>query len=85
MTTDDRDKSCAQFEIEDAVLSYLDRHPLAADTLEGIASWWLPQQRYVTAQARIEAVLQQLVLQGELRVRTLPNGTALYARNSERR
>lgn len=83
MNTDDRSRNCAELEIEEAVLSYLGRHPQAADTLEGIANWWLPRQRYVTAQARIEAVLQQLVLQGELQVRQLPNGAALYVRNND--
>ncbi|NOT87860.1 MAG: hypothetical protein HOP03_06745 [Lysobacter sp.] len=85
MNTDDRRRDCAELEIEEAVLSYLGRHPQAADTLEGIANWWLPRQRYVTAQARIEAVLLQLVLQGELQVRRLPNGDALYTRNDEPR
>ncbi len=70
-------------EIEEAVLSYLDRHPYAADTLYGIADWWLPQQRYVTAQARIEVVLQQLVEQGVLQLKRLPNGAALYALDKE--
>ena len=85
MTPSDCDKSSGEFEIADAVLSYLDRHPQAADTLAGIASWWLPQQRYVTAQHRIEAVLVQLVTQGALQMRRLPNGDALYARAVEQR
>ena len=55
MTTVDYDKNSADFEIEEAVLSFLGRHPQAADTLEGIAEWWLPQQRYVTAKARIDS------------------------------
>lgn len=84
MTTADRDNNSADVEIEEAVLSFLDRHPQAADTLEGIAEWWLPQQRYVTAQARIEAVLQQLVNRGALQMRRLPDGTAIYTRNNER-
>ena len=84
MTTADRDKNSADFEIEEAVLAFLSRHPQAADTLEGIADWWLPQQRYVTAKTRIDAVLQQLVIQGVLQMRRLPDGTAIYTRNNER-
>jgi hypothetical protein len=72
-------------DIEDAVLGYLGCHPHAADTLDGIAHWWLPQQRYVTAQARIEAVLQHLVTRGVLRLRRLPNGSALYSLDSAQR
>lgn len=71
-------------EIEDAVLAYLRGHPSAADTLDGIASWWLPRQRYETAQLRIEAVLQQLTRRGALQLRRLPDGTVLYALNPRR-
>ena len=80
MTTYDHDADKDR-EIELAVLSYLQRHPQAADTLDGIVRWWLPQQRYSTAQARIEAALLRLVSQGLIRERRLPTGSALYARN----
>ncbi|MGH8080881.1 MAG: hypothetical protein ACREP7_09910 [Lysobacter sp.] len=66
-------------EIEQAVLSYLHGHPSAADTLDGIAQWWLPRQRYEIAQFRIEAVLQQLTRRGVLQLRRLPDGSVLYA------
>jgi hypothetical protein len=66
-------------DVEDAVLDYLGRHPRAADTLDGIVQWWLPQQRYVTARTRIEAVLDRLLDQGTLHLRRLPDGTSLYS------
>jgi hypothetical protein len=72
-------------EVEQTVLEYLDSHPYAADTLDGITSWWLPRQRYTTAQRRIEAVLARLVDQGVLQLRRLPNGTAMYALEASRR
>jgi hypothetical protein len=72
-------------EVELAVLAYLRRHPFAADTLEGITHWWLPQQRYLTAELRIEAVLVHLVDQGVLQLRRLPDGTAMYALDATRR
>lgn len=72
-------------EVESAVLAYLDRHPGAADTLDGIAQWWLPRQRYVTARARIAVVLTRLVAAGVLQQRRLPDGTALYALDASRR
>jgi hypothetical protein len=68
-------------EVEHAVLAYLQHHPDAADTLDGIASWWLPQQRYETERERIERVLSVLVERGELRCDRLPDGAALYALN----
>jgi len=72
-------------EVESAVLAYLDRHPGASDTLDGIAQWWLPRQRYVTARQRIEGVLARLVADGVLQRRRLPDGTALYALDPTRR
>ena len=71
-------------EIQVAVLDYLHAHPHAADTLEGITRWWLPQQRYVNALSRIETVLQRLVVQGDLQLRRLPDGTALYSLDTPR-
>lgn len=68
-------------EVEHAVLAYLAQHPDAADTLEGIVSWWLPQQRYETERRRIESALGHLVDRGQLRRDRLPGGAALYALN----
>jgi len=70
-------------EVERAVLAYLHRHPDAADTLDGIVSWWLPQQRYETERERIERVLSVLVERGELRCDRLPDGAVLYALNRD--
>ncbi|MEI2455302.1 hypothetical protein ABU614_17960 [Lysobacter firmicutimachus] len=66
-------------EVEDAVLAYLAQHPDAADTLDGIVSWWLPQQRYETQRHRIEQALKQLIERGQLRCDRLPGGAVLYA------
>jgi hypothetical protein len=66
-------------EIEDAVVSYLRNHPEAADTLDGIVSWWLPLQRYEIGKARIEVVLAHLVEAGILRRDQLPDGAKLYS------
>lgn len=68
-------------EVETAVLAYLQKHPEAADTLDGIVSWWLPQQRYETDRERIERVLSELVTHGKLRCEQLPGGAVLYALN----
>jgi hypothetical protein len=65
-------------EVERAVLGYLSKHSNAADTLDGITTWWLPQQRYETARERIEDVLTRLVNSGVLRRQTLPGGELLY-------
>ena len=72
-----------ELEVEKSVLGYLHRHPNAADTLEGIVSWWLPQQRYETEHERIRRVLEHLVQGGELRSYQLPDGAVLYALNHD--
>lgn len=66
-------------EIEKTVVAYLGNHPLAADTVDGIVAWWLPQQRYETARTRIEQALVHLVEIGVLRRDRLPDGAELYA------
>jgi hypothetical protein len=68
-------------EVESAVLGYLQQHPDAADTREGIVSWWLPQQRYEIERQRIEQALGHLVERGQLRCDRLPGGAVLYALN----
>jgi hypothetical protein len=67
-------------EVTEEVLSYLDRHPGAADSLEGIVQWWLPQQRYETERERIGAALEVLVQKGLLVKRRLVDGTVVYGR-----
>jgi hypothetical protein len=67
-------------EVERSVLAYLDGHPQAADTLQGIVNWWLPRQRYERERRRIEQALGALVLQGKLHRSPLPGGDVLYAR-----
>jgi hypothetical protein len=68
-------------EVECAVLAYLAQHPDAADTLDGIVSWWLPKQRYETERQRIEKALDLMVERGQLRCDRLPGGNVLYALN----
>ena len=67
-------------EVEKSVLAYLDGHPQAADTLQGIVNWWLPRQRYERERQRIEQALGALVIQGKLQRSPLPGGDVLYAR-----
>jgi len=63
------------------LLAYLCSHPNAADTLEGIMNWWLPQQRYETESRRIGRTLDQLAAQGFVVKHRLPDGAIVYARS----
>ena len=58
---------------------YVDRHPGAADTVDGIARWWLagPVQ---PPPRDVEAALDLLVRRGVLTRRLLPDGTTVFAR-----
>jgi len=66
-------------EIEDSVIGYLERHPNARDTLEGIVTWWLPLQRYIEAKDLIGEILDKLVVDGQLASELLPDGSHLYS------
>jgi hypothetical protein len=48
------------------VLGYLDEHPTAMDTLDGIAEWWIRRQQIEIEVRRVSSVLQALVQQGVL-------------------
>jgi hypothetical protein len=61
-----------------AITQYVDSHPLASDTLAGIAEWWLPRDMRPTS-LELEDALDELVVEGILRRRELPGGTKLYS------
>ena len=43
------------------ITSYLDKHPQASDTLEGVTTWWLMKQRYESSREIVEAALNYLM------------------------
>lgn len=47
-----------------AVLRYLTEHPRAHDTIEGIAEWWLLEQRIKCGVANVKEALAELIAQG---------------------
>lgn len=66
-------------QLRDEILSYLRRHPQAADTVTGIASWWLPQQRGEATLTGVQQALDELATQGLVMKTILADGTILYA------
>jgi hypothetical protein len=58
MTSDD--------EVDRAVLAYLEAHPSAADTLEGITAWWLEQRRVRYGVEIVSGALQRLISNGDV-------------------
>jgi len=62
-----------------SLLDYVVRHPDAADSIEGIRRWWMPEG-VSASRIGVEAALEQLVRAGELTRRQLPGRGVLYAR-----
>lgn len=60
---------------------YLLDHPNAADTLAGIAQWWLSGAVDPDWLTKVQRVIDQLVTDGEMARRTLRDGTVIYERN----
>lgn len=66
-------------QLRDEILNYLRRHPQAADTVTGIASWWLPQQRGEEADLTgVQQALDELATQGLVIKTVRADGTILY-------
>lgn len=63
-----------------AIRDYLAAHPDGADSVEGVARWWLPALRVVATVEATEAALELLVRQGVVRRQRLSDGGVLYSR-----
>jgi hypothetical protein len=65
-------------EIARAILHYLQVHPDAKDTLEGIAQWWLLKEWTERKFQQIEASISQLVSRGLVVERRRPGLPPYY-------
>jgi hypothetical protein len=61
-----------------AIEAHLAAHPAAADSAEGVASWWLGAQGLAATARDVEAALAALVRQRRLRRVQLADGNTLY-------
>lgn len=50
--------------LADEIREYLTNHPNAADSLDGVAKWWLRRQRFEQSRSRIKQALDILETQG---------------------
>lgn len=64
--------------IAEELRHYIKTHPRAADSLEGVAKWWLARQRYEQAVEKVERALDYLVAQGDLSKHISSSGGAVY-------
>ena len=55
-----------EVQLRTLILGYLDDHPTAMDTLDGIAEWWVLRQQIEIEVRRVSRVLAGLVADGLL-------------------
>jgi len=67
-------------EIEVEVLGYLDEHPQAADTAEGVRHWWLLRRLSRYSGERVQAALNELIEKKLIGVQRVANGRTVYGR-----
>lgn len=76
--------NASRTEVDEAaagIRCYLLEHPNAADTLEGVAAWWLSGSTSGPWLATVQAAVDRLVAAGEVVKQTLPDGTTIYQRS----
>ena len=69
---------CDSANMRKEILRYLQIHPNAADSLNGIVDWWLPSQYKNEDVEKIEQVLEQLITDGLVKKVFLIDKTVLY-------
>jgi hypothetical protein len=67
------------------ILRYLSTHRDAQDTMEGIADWWLLEQRTRHAMAKVQKAMAELVVNGLVLERSGRDGRARYRLNPRKR
>ena len=73
----EQDSSTRAREIARAVLRYLETHPEAKDTLEGIARWWIERERTERLLEEVERAVT-LLLSSDLVLETRRHGMPPY-------
>lgn len=59
-------------------MAYLRSNPRAADTVEGIAQWWLRRGATTPARTSVQAALELLVARGSVVCHVKTDGAAIY-------
>jgi hypothetical protein len=71
-----------QQEIEslaEEIAEYVAQHPNAADAIDGIIQWWLPDQRLEKTRERVQAALDLLEREGVVASSIHKDGHVIYA------
>jgi len=62
-----------------AILEHLRRNPLAADSIDGVARWWLGPAHTGATLQQVECALELLVARQAMRRLRLMDGTVLFS------
>jgi len=71
-------------QIADQIESYLNSHPNAADTIEGILQWWLPGKRIEASTLIVQQALNYLASKSAVKASVNLSGNKVYSSNRER-
>lgn len=72
------DKATTVTEARDAILQYLNHHPKAADTRDGIDKWWLAGIHPKPPAEILQKALDELVATGRIARSRLVDGSIVY-------
>lgn len=68
----------AKRRLRDRIANVVAANPHLADTADGIVQWWLPSTGFEGAIDLIQDVLDELVAEGVLATRRMPDGGVVY-------
>lgn len=63
------------------IMMYLQQRPMASDTLDGIAHWWLVQQEIEKNIGQVEQALEQLTVEGKVSRKMNTGSKVIYSLN----
>lgn len=64
-----------------AIVRYVNAHPDASDTIEGVARWWVASEAEDVPVDVLERALDMLTERRVLTVRVLPDGRQMFTRS----
>ena len=67
--------------VTERIRLYLSDHPNAADTVEGVAIWWLSGNASRDWINTVQRAIDQLAESGEITTKTLPDGAVIVERS----
>lgn len=65
------------------IMTYLQERPMASDSLDGIAHWWLVQQAIAKNLKLVELALERLANEGKISKKMNSNNNLIYSLNSD--